>query len=120
MSHAEDFLVNAATPNAPHKRGDITSAWDCYTAGGRSAKVYRTFFYYAADLPVATDEGLYSEVLEELVDSQWQVFRVSPLWNVTWEAGEKRGQDLETSGATATTNILRMLGESTLHFVTSG
>ena len=42
MSHAEDFLVNAATPNAPHKRGDITSAWDCYTAGGRSAKVYRT------------------------------------------------------------------------------
>ena len=62
-------------------------------------------------LPAATDEGLYSEVLEELVDSQWQVFRVSPLWNVTWEAGEKRGQDPDTSRATATTNILRMLGE---------
>lgn len=117
MSHIEDFLVNANTPNLPHKRGDITSAWDCYTAGGRSAKLYRTggktprrrFSYYAADLPAATDEGQYSEVLEELVDAQWQVFRVSPLWNVTWEAAEKRGQDLETSGATASTNILRML-----------
>ena len=63
-------------------------------------------------MPAATDESQYSEVLEELVDSQWQVFRVSPLWNVAWEAAsEKRDQDLETSGRTATTNILRMLGE---------
>lgn len=77
--------------------------------GGKTPR--RRFSYYAADLPAATDEGQYSEVLEELVDAQWQVFRVSPLWNVTWEAAEKRGQDLETSGATASTNILRMLGE---------
>jgi len=118
MSHIEDFLVNATTPQAPHRRGDITSAWDCYTAGGRSAKLYRTgdrtsrrrFSYFAADLPAATDEGQYTEVLEELVDSQWQVFRVSPLWNVAWDQEkERRDQDLETSGRTASTNILRML-----------
>jgi len=44
------------------------------------------------------------------VDSQWQVFRVSPLWNVAWDQEkERRVQDLETSGRTASTNILRML-----------
>ena len=63
-------------------------------------------------MPAATDEGQYTEVLEELVDSQWQVFRVSPLWNVAWDQEkERRVQDLETSGRTASTNILRMLGE---------
>ena len=42
MSHIEDFLANTvATPAMAHRRGDITSAWDCYTAGGRSAKQYR-------------------------------------------------------------------------------
>ena len=46
------------------------------------------------------------------MDSQWQVFRVSPLWNVAWDQEkERRDQDLETSGRTASTNILRMLGE---------
>ena len=66
-------------------------------------------------MPAATDEGQYTEVLEELVDSQWQVFRVSPLWNVAWDQEkERRVQDLETSGRTASTNILRMLGESYL------
>ena len=63
-------------------------------------------------MPAATDEGQYTEVLEDLVDSQWQVFRVSPLWNVAWDQEkERRDQDLETSGRTASTNILRMLGE---------
>ena len=45
------------------------------------------------------------------MDSQWQVFRVSPLWNVAWDQEKERSdQDLETSGRTASTNILRMLG----------
>ena len=39
MSHIDDFLDN--TPGATHKKGDITSVWDCYNAASKSAKIYR-------------------------------------------------------------------------------
>ena len=69
------------------------SAWDCYGAQSKSAKLYRAqistpsrrISYYAADLAAETEENRYKEVLDQLVAKQWTVYRVSPLWNVPWK-----------------------------------
>lgn len=40
MSHIDEFLGNVGTPVTARK-GDITSAWDCYGGASKSAKLYR-------------------------------------------------------------------------------
>ena len=55
-----------------------------------------------------TEENQHKEVLEEVANTQWQVYKCSPLWNVKWkerELGESTGGEVDLPP-----NILRMAG----------
>jgi len=121
MSHIEEFLEAVATPTAAHRRGDITSVWDCYNAASKSAKIYRSqvktprrrISYYAGDMQVAAEEQEHKKVLESMVSVQWHVYRCSPLWNVKWKSQDKNtARKQNTSSSTngdLTINVMRML-----------
>jgi len=89
MSHISDFLERA-TPAT--RKGDITSAWECYTVTGKSGRVYKSAkksysrrVSYAADLIAGQEEEQNPQALTDLCRTQWKVYRVSPLWNVAYQ-----------------------------------
>ena len=75
MSHIDKFLDTIHIPTC--KKADITSA----SKADRKNSSWR--FSFAADLVSFMEENQYREVLEEVLMVQWQVFRCSPLWNVS-------------------------------------
>lgn len=71
----------------------------------------RRIAYYAADVAAETEENRYKEVLEELVGTQWNVYKCSPLWNVPWREDARRKRSAQDNDGDLTVNVMRMLGK---------
>ena len=74
----------------------------------RSGKARRQSSRYTGpDLVAETEENQYKEVLEVVAQTQWQVYKCSPLWNVKWKDRET-GEAGEMAEGEVPSNIMRM------------
>ena len=70
----------------------------------------RRISLYTGDLVAEMEGDQYKEALEDVVNTQWQVYRCSPLWNVKWK--EREVQESNQEGVDTPPNIRRMAGEA--------
>ena len=70
----------------------------------------RRISYYAADLPAETEERQYSQVLDDLVATSWNVYKCSPMWNVKWKQSSQAVREAQEGDGDVTINVMRMLG----------
>ena len=113
MSHILPFFLES-NMMTPVKRANLTSAWSCFSSASKSARVYRSVKKRTnkqmsgdLDLVAETEENQHKEGLEEIANTQWQVYRCSPLWNVKWKERER----MEASESMdVPPNIMRMSG----------
>lgn len=111
-------MTSVANHTAP-PRPDITSTWgDCYTSLSTTARRYvsqsgkKNFsrrVQYASDLVAYNEEAENSHVLEELVGVMWQVYKVSPLWNVKMVEDKKKTNMSSACQGGENDNIRRMV-----------
>ena len=50
-------------------------------------------------------------MLEELVTTQWKVYKCSPLWNVEWKKSDRVRREAQEGDGDMTINVMRMLGK---------
>ncbi|XP_023346008.1 uncharacterized protein LOC111715006 [Eurytemora carolleeae] len=99
MSHISEFLKQVRR-SPPPRRGNIPSAWDCFTTASKTAKVYRSMgrsvnrrVFYTADLIASNEELEFPHTKSFIAGTSWSVYKVSPLWNLKYQEQKKKSAD---------------------------